>query len=73
MGNQQTLLKYSQCMRSHGISDFPDPSPSGGQMINPAKNADVDPTNPLFQKAQKACYSYLHAAISSEKGHGATP
>jgi hypothetical protein len=73
MGGQATLLKYAQCMRGHGISDFPDPSATGGYMINPSKQTDMNPTNPVFQKAQTACYHYLSAAISSEHGGAGGP
>lgn len=49
------MLKYSQCMRAHGVPSFPDPiiSPHAfGFRLN-----GVDPNSPLFQAAQKACAS----------------
>jgi hypothetical protein len=49
-------LKFSQCMRSHGIKDFPDPTASGS--IGTGGN---DPNAPRFQAAQKACNHYLPA------------
>jgi hypothetical protein len=49
-------LKFSQCMRSHGIKDFPDPTASGS--IGTGGN---DPNAPRFQAAQKACSHYLPA------------
>lgn len=73
MGGQATLLKYAQCMRSHGISDFPDPSATGGYMINPSKESDMNPTNPVFQRAQSACYHYLSSAIANEHAGGGAP
>jgi hypothetical protein len=45
-------LKYSDCMRSHGLSKFPDPSPSGGFSISPVGDGTV---TPAFVSAQKAC------------------
>jgi hypothetical protein len=57
-------LKYSQCMRAHGISDFPDPTASGGITIHAqagSGGSDLDPNNPLFQAAQRACQHYLPA------------
>ena len=48
----------SQCMRDHGIKDFPDPSSSGGRIsmsINGSAGSDLNPNDPLFQAAQKAC------------------
>ncbi|MCU1494615.1 MAG: hypothetical protein JWO62_2379 [Acidimicrobiaceae bacterium] len=65
---QQALaqaLKYSQCMRSHGLADFPDPqtSPGGGIgiriSIKGGQTSDLNPNNPLFQSAQKACQSIM--------------
>jgi hypothetical protein len=53
------LLKYSQCMRSHGITNFPDPTTAGGgvSLRVHAGPGGVDPSSPIFQHAQKACAS----------------
>ena len=51
-------LKQSQCMRNHGIKDFPDPTSSGGHItmsIHAGAGSDLNPNDPLFQAAQKAC------------------
>jgi hypothetical protein len=52
-------LKFSQCMRSHGISDFPDPQSAGGGRISISlrggPGSDLSPQNPQFQAAQTAC------------------
>jgi hypothetical protein len=48
------LEKFSQCMRAHGIPDFPDPSGNGLQ-LHSSPGSDLDPNNPTFQSAQKAC------------------
>ena len=54
-------LKFSQCMRAHGISGFPDPqsAPGGGIRIaiRSGQGSNLNPTNPQFQAAQKACQS----------------
>jgi hypothetical protein len=54
-------LKFSQCMRSHGITDFPDPQsqPGGGISISlhSTPGSNLNPNSPLFQTAQKACQS----------------
>jgi hypothetical protein len=73
MGGQATLLEYARCMRTHGIVDFPDPSATGGSMINPSKQADMNPNNPVFQRAQSACYHYLSSVIANEHGGAGTP
>jgi hypothetical protein len=48
-------LAYSQCMRSHGVPDFPDPNKQGNLVIQGAAGGDLDPNSPLYEKAQKAC------------------
>jgi hypothetical protein len=51
-------LKQSQCMRAHGIKDFPDPQSSNGGIrisIHGGASSDLDPSNPLFQRAQAVC------------------
>jgi hypothetical protein len=51
-------LKYARCMRAHGISDFPDPDSHGGIALKPSPGGDLDPNNPLYQAADKACQHY---------------
>jgi len=48
-------LRYSRCMRAHGISDFPDPDNQGGIALQPKPGSDLNPNNPQFQAASKAC------------------
>jgi hypothetical protein len=60
---QDAMLKYSQCMRAHGVSDFPDPQTSAGGgtalRISGGPGSDLSPDNPTFQHAQQACKSQL--------------
>ena len=50
------LLKVSVCMRAHGIRDFPDPTADGIRIpIRKGMPSDLDPNNPRFQSADKAC------------------
>jgi hypothetical protein len=61
-GSSAGDLAYARCMRSHGISDFPDPSPSlGGGAIEThgGPGSDLDPTNPRFRAANQACRSLI--------------
>lgn len=53
---QSDALKFSQCMRSHGLPNFPDPSPGGG-FVFPA-GSGVTPGSPAFQAAQAKCQKY---------------
>jgi hypothetical protein len=57
-------LAYAQCMRDHGISDFPDPQPGGGA-IQFEPGSDLDPNNPQFKAADDACKSLLPPPSSS--------
>ena len=58
-GAKQAALKYARCMRSHGIPDFPDPQANGGLTIGARPGSDLDPNNPQFKRADKACRKYL--------------
>jgi hypothetical protein len=57
-------LKYSQCMRSHGVVNFPDPNSGGG--INLSSGTGIDPDSPQFQAAGKACRQYFPAPHLSQ-------
>jgi hypothetical protein len=53
-------LKFSQCMRSHGVANFPDPKASGaGVGLVIGKNSGIDPNSPQFKAAQQACKKLL--------------
>ncbi len=50
-----TLVKAAECMRSHGVPNFPDPIESnGGKAIGFRMNG-VDPNTQQFRAAQRAC------------------
>jgi hypothetical protein len=49
------MLRFAQCMREHGIADFPDPKPGEGIDLGAGQGTDLDPSNPQFQAANKAC------------------
>ena len=46
------LLKFAECMRSHGVTDYPDPSSSG-------RSAAPNQNSPAYQAARKACKSLM--------------
>jgi hypothetical protein len=52
---QQQFLNYSQCMRTHGVPNFPDPKFSGGGAQIQLKG--IGPGAPGFDAATKACQS----------------
>jgi hypothetical protein len=56
-------LRFARCMRSHGVSDFPDPiTGSGGHpgfVFTGGPNSDVNRSNPAFRRAGVACQHIL--------------
>jgi hypothetical protein len=59
-GAQVTQLKFSRCMRAHGVPNFPDPpSASGGGFGLIFGGGSIDFGAPLFRQAQRFCISIL--------------
>ncbi len=52
-----SFLAFSECMRGHGVTNFPDPSPGGG--INIPASSGINPASPAFQAAQDTCRKQL--------------
>jgi hypothetical protein len=75
---QAQALKFSQCMRSHGLADFPDPvfHSSGGGIsisIKAGPGSDLTPSSPAFQAAQKVCQKLMPGAKGAHfSSHGAS-
>lgn len=56
--NLKLALKYTQCMRSHGVPNFPDPTSKNGLYgfrITPGSG--INPKSATYQKANQACQS----------------
>jgi hypothetical protein len=51
-------LKLAQCMRSHGVPNFPDPTVSNGNVSIRFGGAGNDPRSPQFRAANNACKQY---------------
>lgn len=49
----RNALAFSRCMRSHGLSGFPDPNGHGQIEIGPSSG--VDPAAAAFQSARRVC------------------
>jgi hypothetical protein len=54
--NREPALQLANCMRSHGVTNFPDPSAGGAIQIGP--QSGINPRSPAFQAAQKSCARY---------------
>lgn len=61
-GTYQQQLAYAQCVRNHGLSDFPLPSPSGAAGVRWQLTAS--PGSPLA-RANDACQHLLSGARGS--------
>ncbi len=59
----QQLLRFSQCMRTHGEPNFPDPVESGQGVGLQLKN--INANSPQFQAAQKACASFAPPGLAA--------
>jgi hypothetical protein len=54
-GSRDPALLEAQCLRSHGVPNFSDPSPGGPSVIPNW----INPQAPAFKSAEKACARYL--------------
>jgi hypothetical protein len=72
------LLKFAECMRSHGLPSFPDPNPAstiwgpGGGKLFTAPSS-INPHSSQFTSAENACKSLQpgNVAVRGNKGGGA--
>jgi hypothetical protein len=54
--NQGKAVKFAQCMRENGVSQFPDPDASGQLTIDGVLNgSSIDPDSPTWNAAIDAC------------------
>jgi hypothetical protein len=52
----EQAVKFAECIRSNGVSEFPDPDASGQFAYGiPSESSPLDPTSPAWQKAIGAC------------------
>jgi hypothetical protein len=56
-------LAFAQCMRNHGIHDFPDPDSSGN--FDLSGGTELNSSNPTYQAATEACSSLGSAGKAS--------
>jgi hypothetical protein len=53
------LLKFSQCMRSHGVPGYPDPTLTSQGISANLTGADINVNSPQFQAAVSTCQREL--------------
>lgn len=65
LAHAQKGVKFAACMRSHGVSNFPDPDASGKLTIDAVANgSSVDTSAPAFTQALSACKSLEPAGFT---------
>lgn len=55
-GDKAAALEHAQCMRSHGVPNYPDPTYHNGRpTVEPLSNGGIDTESPAFLSAAKTC------------------
>jgi len=64
----QKAVKFAECMRSNGVSQFPDPGASGKLTIDAVANgSSLDTSAPAFKQAISACKNLEPAGFMGSK------
>ena len=58
---EEAFLNFAECMRENGI-DMPDPG-SGGMIMRPGSENDIDPSSDEFRAAEEECRSHLEDVL----------
>jgi len=66
---QSDYLKAAACMRSHGITNFPDPTFSNGQ-VNTNIPSSIDQNSLQFTQAAQICTKMIPAGLPYSNGSG---
>jgi hypothetical protein len=68
LANAQKGVKFAECMRRNGISQFPDPGASGKLTIDAVANgSSLDTSTPAFTQAISACKELEPAGFMGSK------
>jgi len=62
-------LEFAQCVRSHGVPNFPDPA-SDGRIPDPA-TVGINQGSPKFEAANQACRKYRPPYMPSNAAYNA--
>lgn len=66
---QQDYLKAASCMRSHGITNFPDPTFPGGR-VNLSIPSSIDTKSRQFTQAAQTCTKLIPAGLPYSRPGG---
>jgi hypothetical protein len=68
VASAQKAVKFAECMRSNGVSEFPDPGASGSFTIDGIVNgSSLNPNTPTFKQAISACRGLEPAGFAGSK------
>ena len=67
---QQDYLKAAACMRSHGITNFPDPTFPGGHVNLPQIPSSIDISSTQFAQARQTCEKLIPAGLPYSRSGG---
>jgi hypothetical protein len=62
-GGAGKLAQFAECMRTHGLPNFPQPNAQG--VISGNADSGIDPSSPQFQHAQQSCAKDLPGGTPS--------
>lgn len=66
---QQDYLRAANCMRSHGIASFPDPTFPGGR-LNLSIPSSIDTNSRQFNQAARTCTRLIPAGLPDSRRSG---
>jgi hypothetical protein len=60
-------LSFARCMRSHGVSRFPDPTAQGELSVDMVQAQGIDVHSPAVLQAVQACLPASHGGLTAAK------
>jgi hypothetical protein len=60
-------LSFARCMRSHGVTRFPDPKAQGGLTVEMVQAQGINVHSPAFLRVVQACLPASHGALTPAK------
>jgi hypothetical protein len=60
-------LSFANCMRSHGVAGFPDPTAQGDLSVARVRAAGIDVHSPTILRTVQTCLPASHGALTAAK------